>query len=126
MFFGKLIVLSKSFLVKVCNSTADVCQGSQSLCMGAEEDIFYRRKRALAVDPTEIPDTDETQKIISRGPIVAYMAENAGEGEFTVNSIFLDGDSTVRLIKLNQLNVLNMNFRTVCHIVENFGLVIFI
>ena len=74
--------------------------------MGAEEDIFYRRKRALAVDPTEIPDTDETQKIISRGPIVAYMAENAGEGEFTVNSIFLDGDSTVRLMKLNLLNLI--------------------
>ena len=73
--------------------------------MGAEEDIFYRRKRALAIDPTVIPDTDDTQKIISRGPIVAYMAENAGEGEFTVNSIFLDGDSTVRLKKFNILTI---------------------
>ena len=80
--------------MKVCNATAEVCQGSQSLCAGAEEELFYRRKRSLANPIPEIPDTDDTQKIISRGPIVAYMAENAGEGEFTVNSIFLDEDST--------------------------------
>ena len=48
---------------------------------------------------------DETQKIISRGPIVAYDKESAGEGEYTVNSIFLDEKDTFSSLRIPKLYV---------------------
>ena len=37
-----------------------------------------------------IPLHEDTQQFISRGPILAYIKDDTGQGEFTVNSIFLD------------------------------------
>ena len=37
-----------------------------------------------------IPLNEDTQKFISRGPILAYAKDDAGQGEYTVNAIFLD------------------------------------
>ncbi|CBY08930.1 unnamed protein product [Oikopleura dioica] len=66
--------------VKVCNSTAETCVGSQGLCHGGE----WERKKRSAEEAA--PSPGDTQQFISRGPLIAYMQENAGEGRVQVES----------------------------------------
>ena len=51
-----------------------------------------------------IPLHEDTQQFISRGPILAYIKDDTGQGEFTVNSIFLDIGIISKSIFMNMTN----------------------
>ena len=104
---------NNSFSVRICNTTSEICEGEGQICTGID-----RGKRSLdysndflnssdsingAILPfmsdserdrrspgDYIPLHEDTQQFISRGPILAYIKDDTGQGEFTVNSILLD------------------------------------
>ena len=104
---------NNSLSVRICNTTSEISEGEGQICIGID-----RGKRSLdysndflnssdsingAILPfmsdserdrrspgDYIPLHEDTQQFISRGPILGYIKDDTNQGEFTVNSIFLD------------------------------------
>ena len=102
---------NNSFLVRICNTTSEICEGEGQICTGIDRgkrsldysNDFYNSSESGSILPfmndlerdkrspgDYIPLHEDTQQFISRGPILAYIKDDTGQGEFTVNSIFLD------------------------------------
>ena len=104
---------NNSFSVRICNTTSEICEGEGQICTGIDRgkrsldysNDFYNSSDSIngAILPfmsdserdrrspgDYIPLHEDTQQFISRGPILAYIKDDTGQGEFTVNSIFLD------------------------------------
>ena len=97
--------------VRICNTTSEICEGEGQICTGIDRgkrsldysNDFYNSSESGSILPfmndserdkrspgDYIPLHEDTQQFISRGPILAYIKDDTGQGEFTVNSIFLD------------------------------------
>ena len=104
---------NNSLSVRICNTTSEICEGEGQICTGIDRgkrsldysNDFYNSSDSIngAILPfmsdserdrrspgDYIPLHEDTQQFISRGPILAYIKDDTGQGEFTVNSIFLD------------------------------------
>ena len=61
------------------------------MCNGAEPEVDRKRvKRNAGIIGDIPPNTGNTQKFISRGPILVYARDDMGQGEYTVNSLLLE------------------------------------
>merc|ERR1711935_3691 len=93
--------------VRICNKTSEVCVGEGSLCNGNYDEYRSRREAVHLLQRNErsayIPLAEDTQKFISRGPILAYAKDDAGQGEYTVNAIFLDAHNEVATFGIPKL-----------------------
>ena len=108
-----------SFSVRICNTTSEICEGEGQICTGIDRgkrsldysNDFYNSSESGSILPfisdserdkrspgDYIPLHEDTQQFISRGPILAYIKDDTGQGEFTVNSIFLDIGTIFKLI----------------------------
>ena len=104
---------NNSFSVRICNTTSEICEGEGQICTGIDRgkrSLDYSNDFSNSSDSINgtilpfmsdserdrrspgdyIPLHEDTQQFISRGPILAYIKDDTGQGEFTVNSIFLD------------------------------------
>ena len=114
--------------VRICNTTSEICEGEGQICTGIDRgkrsldysNDFYNSTDSIngAILPfmsdsgrdkrspgDYIPLHEDTQQFISRGPILAYIKDDTGQGEFTVNSIFLDIGTIFKSIFMISSNI---------------------